>query len=68
MLNDIPQVILGTKQAITDSISVSIRLDRTLVVELGKNVVLIFSADETLELLDYLQRHVLKFVSKGGKS
>ena len=61
MLNDIPRAIPGTKTAITDTITLSMHIDRTWVLELGKHVVLIFSAEETSQVYDYLLRHAAKF-------
>lgn len=67
MLNDIPGAIPGTKTAITDTITVSMRIDRTWVLEIGKNVVVIFSPDETEQVYTYLIRHTRNFRT-GGKA
>ncbi|MGZ3627261.1 MAG: hypothetical protein ACXWPS_14570 [Ktedonobacteraceae bacterium] len=61
MLNDIPRAIPGTKTAITETITLSMRIDRTWVLEIGKHVVIIFSAEETSMVHGYLLRHAAKF-------
>lgn len=63
MLNDLPRAIPGTKTTITDIITLSMRIDRTWVLEIGKHVVLIFSAEEASQVYDYLKRHAAKFSS-----
>jgi hypothetical protein len=50
-----------------DQLVVSIRTDRMFVMELGVNVVVIFSPQEIFLLFDYLNRY-RKFFEKGGTS
>ncbi len=54
--HDFPRTIPGTRTRISEHITLSIRLDRTFVVELGKHVVIIFSAEEAQEVFGYLMR------------
>ncbi len=61
----LPNAIPGTKVTLAKDLTVSIRIDRTFVMELGKGVVVIFSPEETSLVYDYLLQHAAKF-SKGG--
>ncbi len=66
MTHNLPQAIPGMKVTLVKGLTVSIGIDRALVMELGKGVVVIFSPEETSLVFDYLLRHARKF-SKGGK-
>ena len=52
-----PTTIISTRQSIGGEIGLSIRTDRTLVIELGRNTHIIFSPVEAKELWLYLARH-----------
>lgn len=58
--------IPGTKTALNADIALSILLDRALLVEIGRNVIVVLSAEETRLLLDYLRQHSAKFVIRKG--
>lgn len=61
-LYEAPRTILGTKIRISDQITLSIRLDRTLVIEIGTGVVVIFSAEEAREITNYLSHFQRYFI------
>ena len=53
-MHEQPTTILSTRQHIGDELVLSIRTDRVLVLEAGRNTVLFFSPTEARELLEYL--------------
>jgi hypothetical protein len=65
-MTDTPQTIASTRQAISQDIQVSIKTDRTLVIELGKNTVVVLSPVEARALLAYLQHHHYYFQIERG--
>jgi hypothetical protein len=66
-MQHIPKTIFSTTVMLKDQLVVSIRTDRMLVVELGVNVVVMLSPQETALLLEYLDRHRKFFVRKAGQ-
>jgi hypothetical protein len=67
MPNDLPSAIPGTKTAIHEHLTLSIRIDRTLVFEIGKSVLVIFSPEETSQVVSYMLHHARKFALPGNK-
>jgi hypothetical protein len=67
-MHSIPH-IPGSKQVLSPNLTVSILIDRTLIFEVGKSVLLILGTDEARELYLYLHRNKRKFISNvgGGK-
>ncbi len=65
-MHNLPQAIAGTKEAINADIALSILLDRTLVIELARNAVILFSPDEVTRMHDYLRKHLSLFHKQGG--
>ena len=61
----LPHRIPGSKTPLNENLTVSILIDRALLFEVGNNVLLILSAEETTALHIYLQHHEKKFT--GGK-
>ena len=57
----LPRRIAGSQQSLSDNLTVSILIDRTLLLECGKAVLLIVTADEAAELHAYLNKHRLKW-------
>lgn len=61
----VPRRIPGSKTPLSENLTVSILIDRALLFEAGKSVLLLLSAEETTALHIYLQHHEKKFT--GGK-
>jgi len=61
-----PTTILSTRQHIGDELVLSIRTDRVLVIELGRNTVVFLSPTEARALLEYLQHHHYYFPIRKG--
>ncbi len=61
----IPRRIPGSKSTLSDQLVVSILIDRSLTLEVGRAVLIVLSAEETTSLHVYLQKHQRKFT--GGK-
>lgn len=60
-MNSIPRRIPGSKTSLSGDLTVSILIDRAMLLEVGKNVLLVLSAEEAAALYSYLQRHSKKF-------
>ncbi len=67
-MHNFPQAIAGTKEAINADIALSILLDRTLVIELARNTIVLFSPHEVTTVYDYLLRHMNLFHNQGGRN
>jgi len=64
-MDRMPKTIHSTKTPLHDQLIISIRTDRMFVLELGKNVVVLFSPQETALLFDYLNKYRKFF--EGGR-
>ena len=60
----LPRKIAGSQQDISDQLSVSILIDRTLLLNCGRAVLVILTADEAASLQHYLNKHRLKWRRK----
>ena len=58
--------IPGSKQELSDQVTVQILLDRNLLLEVGRSVLVILTVDEAAALYHYLHSHKRKFVKVGG--
>lgn len=65
-VQQLPKTIWSTKVMLCDGISISIRTDRTVAIELGKNVLVILSPQEAAELFKYLEQHKRFYTYKNG--
>ncbi len=63
-MHEPPTTILSTRQHIGDELVLSIRTDRVLVLEAGRNTVLFFSPVEARLILEYLTRHSFYFPTR----
>ena len=59
--------IPGTKETLSETVSVSFLIDRMLVVEIGKASVLFLTPDEAKALYGYLHRNKRKFTNGDAK-
>ncbi len=57
----VPKRIPGSKVPLSDTITVSILIDRSLFLEVGRAVLVILNSEEAAALLEYLQKHSRKF-------
>jgi hypothetical protein len=62
----LPRRLPGSKQELSDQLVVSILIDRSLVLECGKAVLVLVTAEEAAALYTYLRKHSNKF-QIGGK-
>lgn len=60
------RAIPGSKQTLSDSLEVQILIDRSLVLEVGKAVLVLLPADEVVQLRRYLAQHAKKFPIDGN--
>ena len=60
-MHTLPRRIPGSKTPLSDQLVVSILIDRALLLECGRSVLLILSAEEAAQLHLYLMRHERKF-------
>lgn len=61
----LPRRIPGSKAALSDQLVVSILIDRMLLLECGRSVLLMLSAEEARNLYEYLVKHQRKFTQGG---
>jgi hypothetical protein len=59
------RAIPGSKQTLSDNLEVQILIDRSLVLEVGKAVLVLLPADEVIALRRYLASHAKKFPIDG---
>ncbi len=59
--------IPGSQQALSDHLIASILIDRSLLLEAGKAVLLVLTYEEVIELRRYLAQHAKKFPIDGGQ-
>ncbi len=64
----LPRRLPGSKQPLSDNLTISILIDRNITLEVGKSVLVLLTAEEAAALRDYLQRHTAKFQRIGGQS
>jgi len=63
----LPRRIPGTQQSLSDDhLVVSILIDRTLTLTVGKATLIILTSNEAAELYKYLHRNKKKFLLNGG--
>ncbi len=62
----LPKRIPGSKSQLSDQLTVSFLIDRALLLECGKAVLLLLTAEEAAALYVYLERHKGKF-QRGGQ-
>ena len=64
----LPRRIPGTQQSLSanDNLVVSILIDRTLTLTVGKATLVILTSNEAAELYKYLHRNKKKFLLNGG--
>ena len=61
----LPRRIPGSKTQLSDQLVVSILIDRALLLECGRSVLLLLSAEEAAHLHLYLLKHKNKFTQGG---
>lgn len=66
-VNILPRRVPGSKQALSDNLTVSILIDRNVTLEVGKSVLVLLTSEEAAALLAYLQKHGNMFQG-GSKS
>lgn len=62
---NLPRRLPGSKQPLSDNLTVSILIDRNMTLEVGKAVLVLLTADETKALYDYLDKHRAMFNTGG---
>ncbi len=62
----LPRRIPGTQQSLSEELVVSILIDRTLTLTVGKATLVILTSTEAAELYKYLHRNKKKFLLNGG--
>ena len=62
----LPRRIPGTQHNLSEELVVSILIDRTLTLTVGKATLIILTSNETAELYKYLHRNKKKFLLNGG--
>lgn len=67
MKQNLPRAIPGSKQSLSDDLTVSVLIDRNLILELGKAVLVILTAKEAAALYLYLEKHHFKFLGPMGE-
>ena len=58
--------IPGSQQPLSDNLNVQILIDRSLLLECGRAVLVLLSADEVIALRRYLAQHAKKFPIDGN--
>ena len=60
------RAIPGSKQALSDNLEIQILIDRSLLLECGRAVLVLLPADEVIALRRYLAQHAKKFPIDGN--
>jgi len=65
----LPKRLAGSKSELSDHLTVSILIDRSLLIEAGKAVLLLLTYEEAVELRRYLAKHAKLYPidGKGGE-
>ena len=63
----LPRTIPGSKTQLSDDLTVSILIDRAMLFELEKHVLVLLSKEEVYTLYMYLERHRFKFLGPMGE-
>ncbi len=65
----LPRRIVGTQASLSDQLTVSILIDRTLTLTVGKATLILLTSNEAKELYLYLHKNKRKFVhvAEGGE-
>jgi len=66
----LPKRLAGSKQTLSDQLTVSILIDRSLTFECGKAVLVLLTHEEAIALRRYLANHAKLYPidGKGGKA
>ncbi len=64
----LPRTIPGSKTQLSDDLTVSILIDRAMLFELEKHVLVLLSKEEVYTLYLYLERHRFKFLGADGRT
>ncbi len=64
----LPRRVAGSQENLSNDLVISILLDRNVLLEFGRGVLLILTAEETAALYTYLHKNKKKFVNvRGGE-
>ena len=63
----LPRRIPGSQQSLSDALVISILIDRSLTLTVGKAVLVLLTHEEAIELRRYLANHARLFPIDGGK-
>ena len=61
----LPNPIPGSKATLSDTLTASFLIDRTLTLEIGQSVLVLLSTEEIRQLYAYLERNNALFFAKG---
>jgi hypothetical protein len=62
-MKNLPPTIAGSKSTLSDNLTASVLMDRNLLCEIGKAVVVFLTPEEATALFRYLEKHQYKFTA-----